>query len=85
MAMSIPEDLVERAMQLPEEERAALGEQLLASVPEVPDDRDPDWEESWAEEINRRIARIESGEAKTLSHEEFMAELQERRERRIRG
>ncbi|HEU5117207.1 MAG TPA: addiction module protein [Isosphaeraceae bacterium] len=76
--MSIPEDLWSQVMSLPSEDRLTLGEQLLASVPEVPEDRDPDWEESWAEELNRRIARIESGEANTLSHEEFMKKVQER-------
>lgn len=76
--MSIPEALFEQLMNLPDEDRTALGEQLLASVPPVPEDRDPDWEESWAEEINRRIARIESGEAKSLSVEDFMREVRER-------
>ncbi len=83
--MSIPEDLIERAMSLPSEDRVALGEQLLASVPEVPEDRDPDWEEAWATELNRRQALIDSGQARWLTLEELTKEIHERRAKRLRG
>ncbi|MBK8232426.1 MAG: addiction module protein [Candidatus Eisenbacteria bacterium] len=48
------------ALRLPIPERAELAAELLASLD---GEADPDVEAAWADEIQRRIARIESGSA----------------------
>lgn len=50
---STARDLVNRALDLPEEERLALASELIDSV-EGP--ADPDWERAWLEELERRRA-----------------------------
>ena len=55
--MSSTVDALEaEALQLPEAERARLVERLIASL-----DTDPEVEEAWAAEVERRLAAIESG------------------------
>jgi putative addiction module component (TIGR02574 family) len=44
------------ALQLSAEERVRLADYLLASVA-----GDPDVEEAWAEEVERRLAEVEAG------------------------
>lgn len=44
------------ALQLPAEDRVRLADHLLASV-----SGDPEVEEAWAEEIERRLAEVEAG------------------------
>ena len=51
-------DLESEAMQLPREERARLAERLLASVY-----GDPEVDEAWAIEVQRRLAAVEAGTA----------------------
>ena len=64
-------DLLEReALSLPTTERALLAEKLTCSL-----HFDPDVEQAWADEIERREARIVSGEAVWLDGETVMAEL----------
>ncbi len=48
---STARDLVNRALDLPEDERLALASELIDSV-EGP--ADPDWERAWLEELERR-------------------------------
>jgi putative addiction module component (TIGR02574 family) len=55
------------ALTLPPDERAWLASELIASLNEG---EDADVEAAWAVEIERRIAEVESGEAKTSSWEE---------------
>ena len=57
--MSTPlTDLESEAMKLPREERARLADRLLASVY-----GDPEIEEAWAVEVQRRLAAMEAGTA----------------------
>jgi putative addiction module component (TIGR02574 family) len=53
---STVEELEAEALQLPSGERARLVERLIASL-----DADPEVDEAWAAEVERRHAEIESG------------------------
>ena len=53
-------DVLISALQLPVAKRAELAAALLASLDGEPDD---DVEAAWAAEIQRRLARVQSGEA----------------------
>jgi putative addiction module component (TIGR02574 family) len=56
-SMSTPlTDLETEAMKLPREERARLADHLLASVY-----ADPEIDEAWATEVERRVAAVEAG------------------------
>ena len=37
-----------------------------------------EWEEAWAEEINRRIADAEANGSDSMPHEEFMRQMKEK-------
>jgi putative addiction module component (TIGR02574 family) len=65
------EELARKARGLPPEERIRLAEELLATVQEV----DPDVEAAWDEEIRRRLAEIDSGDAKLIPAGEVFAEV----------
>jgi len=54
-------ELLQRAMQLPPEARAALAGSLLESLEDVVD---ADAEAAWAAEIERRVRQIDSGSVK---------------------
>lgn len=60
------------ALTLPRDERAWLASELIASLDQG---EDADVEAAWAVEIERRIAEVESGEAKTVSWEEARARI----------
>ena len=55
--------LLEEALRLPAEARAALAGSLLESLDE---NCDEDAEAAWAEEISRRVRAIDSGRAKLI-------------------
>ena len=65
-------NLLQRALELSEEERAELASSLLRSL-------DPTIEngvqEAWNEEIARRIARLESGQSKSVPWPELLGRL----------
>lgn len=64
-------DLLEaEALQLPPADRARLVERLIASL-----DADPEVEEAWAAEVERRNAEIENGEVFLVPGPEALAEL----------
>jgi putative addiction module component (TIGR02574 family) len=65
-------ETVAAALRLPPAERARLVERLIASL-----DADPNVEEAWAAEVERRNAEIESGAVSLLSGPETVAELKE--------
>lgn len=67
---STVEALEAEALQLPAAERARLVERLIASL-----DIDPDVEEAWAAEVERRNAEIESGAVALISGPEALAKL----------
>jgi putative addiction module component (TIGR02574 family) len=69
--MSIPLEVLEvEVLNLPPAERSRLLDRLLASL-----DPDLEWEEAWAQEIDRREAEIAAGRATWLSGEEVVARL----------
>jgi putative addiction module component (TIGR02574 family) len=75
--MSIPmEVLAAEALALPADERSQLLDRLLASFDPVP--LDPDWEQQWAAELDRREAAITSGQTNWLDGQEVVARLRER-------
>jgi len=53
--------VVADALQLNAEERARVADKLLASLSE-----DPDIEQAWATEVERRLSEIESGRARLV-------------------
>ena len=60
-----------RAKELVPEERAQLAEELLASLQEH---ATAEVEAAWDDEIRRRVAEYERGEAKLVSAEDVFAE-----------
>lgn len=67
---STVEVLEAEVLQLPPSDRAHLVERLIASL-----DVDPEIEEAWAVEVERRIAEVESGAITLLSGSEVLARL----------
>jgi putative addiction module component (TIGR02574 family) len=63
------------ALELPEEERAALAHDLLASLDGPPD---ADAAQAWEAEIAQRLDELESGRAQTVSAEEALRRIDER-------
>jgi len=68
------DDILTNAMQLSTTERAELAAALLASLDGEPEE---DVEAAWAAEIQRRVERVQSGEAKGRP----WSEVQERLDR----
>jgi putative addiction module component (TIGR02574 family) len=71
MARDVTE-IYREASELPETERAELAGRLLESLHGEPDE---DVEAAWAEEIERRVRQLDSGEVKTIPWEEVRAKL----------
>ncbi len=74
MSTNIPtaeiEAVAEQAMRLSPEDRAELGERLLFSVAAT----QPTLHPSWAPELARRVAELDSGEVVLIHAEEVFAE-----------
>jgi putative addiction module component (TIGR02574 family) len=71
MQRSAPE-ITEAALALSEEERGELAEKLVQSLD---GDLDPSAASAWAAEIERRLARIDAGQASALSMEDAIARM----------
>lgn len=71
-------EVLDAALALPEEDRGKLADKLVESLD---GDLDPDAESAWAAEIERRLSRIDAGEAKMLSRDEAVARMH----RAVRG
>jgi putative addiction module component (TIGR02574 family) len=67
-------DLLQKALSLSEEERADLACSLMDSLDTLVD---ADAETAWAEEIERRVADLESGKVKTVPWENVRADFGE--------
>ena len=65
-------ELLQKALALPEADRAALAGFLLESLDQVVD---ADAEVAWRDEISRRISDLDSGKAKTVPWEELRNRL----------
>ena len=70
--MANAEQLTAAALALPEEDRAELMAQLMASLDGPPDEG---LEQAWADEIARRLAEVRSGTAATVSWAEVHQRL----------
>lgn len=68
---SLVEELSARAKALSAEDRARLAEELLESLQ---GEADADAEAAWDQEIERRVAEIESGAVRLIAAEEVHAE-----------
>ena len=66
------QDVLVDAMALSDEDRGELAEKLAASLDAG---IDPGAEDAWAAEIQRRLARIEAGQAKSISLSEALARM----------
>lgn len=75
MARDLPE-VFRNALDLPENERATLAGLLIESLEPPPE---PEVEELWAQEAERRWREIESGAVATIPWEEVRAKLFRRR------
>ena len=58
----VTERILQDALALPDDQRAELATRLIQSLDQ---DVDPDAEEAWAVEIERRCAALDAGEAVT--------------------
>lgn len=67
---STVEALEAEALQLPATERVRLIERLIASL-----DIDPEVDDAWAAEVERRNAEIESGAVSLIPGQEVVAKL----------
>jgi putative addiction module component (TIGR02574 family) len=72
---TVAEELELAVLGLPAGDRARLAKRLIESL-----DQDPDVEAQWDEEIARRVARIEAGEANLVPAEDVF-----RKARRLIG
>jgi putative addiction module component (TIGR02574 family) len=68
--MAIAEDVIQTALGLPVEDRAALAEQLLASLDDL-DEHESD--RLWGEEAQRRLVAYRSGTAEARPAAEVYA------------
>ncbi len=65
----------QEAAELTEEERASVAGLLIESLEGEPD---PDVQQAWAAEIQKRVAELEAGTAKTVAWEEVRERLIDR-------
>lgn len=68
-------ELLQRALELPADDRLALATELLESV-EGPED--PAWASAWAAELDRRVRDLDSGTAKAIPWQQVKSEILER-------
>ena len=66
-------ELLEKALALPVEARAALANSLLESLDETVD---AGVEEAWKEEIGRRLAELDSGKVKPIPWAEARRQIE---------
>jgi putative addiction module component (TIGR02574 family) len=67
-------EILKAALELPDDERETLIDELAESLPGV---ADADVEQAWAVEIERRIAEVESGKVKMIPWAEVEKEILE--------
>jgi putative addiction module component (TIGR02574 family) len=73
--MSTAEDIMARALQLPEQERAELAHRLLLSL--EPDDLDPHAGTLWAAEIEARLRAFEEGQTDAIPGSEALEQIRQ--------
>ena len=60
------------------DERAEIADYLRSLDGEDGELTEEEWEEAWADEINRRIADAEANGSDSMPHEEFMRQMKEK-------
>ncbi len=65
-------DVFQQAVQLPERDRATLAGLLIETLDPV---SEPGVEAAWSEEIERRVAEIDTGTVELISWEDVRGEL----------
>ena len=71
--MHSTQEIIEEAAYLPVEDRIAVVDSLLRTLNAV----DPQIDEAWGKEAERRLADLRSGRAKAISGDQILRELQE--------
>lgn len=66
--MAVAGDLIDQLMHLPADDRADLARRLLVSLEGA--EVDPNLDESWEAEIERRLAAFDRGESKAVDWRE---------------
>lgn len=72
----VPNKLLEAALKLSAQDRAALAAALIDTLDDGP--ADADVESAWADEIRRRIAEVDAGAVKTVPWTEARAAISRR-------
>ena len=72
---AVLDELKAQALKLSPRDRDELVSALIASLDGEPEGTPGEIAQAWDEEIARRIAQLDSGEAETVPFEEVMAEL----------
>lgn len=67
---------MQQALELPEDERVELAEQIWLSLKGGP--HDPEWRDAWAEEIDKRLQSHEENPDDAQEWTEALAELRRR-------
>lgn len=73
--MSVPKDLLTRALELERQDREELVHHLLSSLDLDTPLSHEEWLNSWGAEIEERIRRFESGETQAIPADEVIAQL----------
>jgi len=78
MSPSLPQ-VEAQALQLTPQERELLAERLLHSLDAGATDG---WQAAWDEELGRRLARLDAGEAELIPADQVMAQLRQKLQQR---
>lgn len=73
-------ELLQRALELPEDERTELAHQILQSVKSGPDN--PEWLLAWTDEIDRRLGDT-AGDLQATEWEDAIARMRQSLHRRF--
>jgi putative addiction module component (TIGR02574 family) len=77
--MALPlKKLEAEALELSRQERSQLAHRLIVSLDEEAPDDPAEVAQAWADEIQRRVAHLESGNAELIPAEQVFAELRNR-------
>lgn len=69
---SSAKELLDRALEMSENDRAAIAERLLASLDAKPDQN---VEEAWQREVQHRLSELDRGDVECVPWEEVRARL----------
>jgi hypothetical protein len=73
MATSAADELLDRALDLPAEERERMLRVLIASLEDDAEELGPgEWEKIWSRELAARVRQIREGEVELVDGEEAM-------------